>query len=174
MQDLLLCLPFSSTSGKRQVGSMLLAGMTGAGGVSAELSTSPWATGSQGAAAALLQVLRCGLNIALGSLIGGGIWIPITHRAHYLLGLVAGRWAPRKVSRSQGIFCFHLLGRVLPESARWLVTKGKIEEAKKVLQKAASINKRTIPPDLLEQVPKPVWGDARPQKPASEWLCSTP
>ncbi|EOA92744.1 Solute carrier family 22 member 14, partial [Anas platyrhynchos] len=44
---------------------------------------------------------------------------------------------------------------VLPESARWLVTKGKIEEAKKVLQKAASINKRTIPPDLLEQVPKP-------------------
>ncbi|KAI6074775.1 Solute carrier family 22 member 13 [Aix galericulata] len=38
------------------------------------------------------------------------------------------------------------------ESARWLVTKGKIEEAKKVLQKAASINKRTIPPDLLEQV----------------------
>uniref|UniRef100_A0A8B9QW72 Solute carrier family 22 member 13 n=1 Tax=Anas platyrhynchos TaxID=8839 RepID=A0A8B9QW72_ANAPL len=131
---------------------MLLAGMTGAGGVSAELSTSPWATGSQRAVAALLQVLRCGLNKALGSLIGGGIWIPITHRAHYLLGLVAGRWTPRKVSRSQGIFCFHLLGRVLPESARWLVTKGKIEEAKKVLQKAASINKRTIPPDLLEQL----------------------
>lgn len=68
MQDLLLCLPFSSTSGKRQVGSMLLAGMTGAGGVSAELSTSPWATGPWRAVAALLQVLRCGLNIALGSL----------------------------------------------------------------------------------------------------------
>uniref|UniRef100_A0A672TSC1 Major facilitator superfamily (MFS) profile domain-containing protein n=1 Tax=Strigops habroptila TaxID=2489341 RepID=A0A672TSC1_STRHB len=42
---------------------------------------------------------------------------------------------------------------VLPESARWLVIKGRIEEAKKVLQKAASINKRTIPPELLEQVP---------------------
>ncbi|GAB0185015.1 solute carrier family 22 member 13-like [Grus japonensis] len=38
------------------------------------------------------------------------------------------------------------------ESARWLVTKGRTEEAKKVLQKAASINKRTIPPGLLEQL----------------------
>lgn len=68
MQDLLLYLPFSSSPGKRQVGSMLLAGMTGAGGVSAELGTSSWATGSQRTANALLQVLRCGLNIALGSL----------------------------------------------------------------------------------------------------------
>lgn len=43
-------------------------------------------------------------------------------------------------------------GRVLPESARWLVTKGRIEEAKKVLQKAAATNKRSLPPELLEQV----------------------
>ncbi|PKU35855.1 solute carrier family 22 member hypothetical protein [Limosa lapponica baueri] len=43
--------------------------------------------------------------------------------------------------------------QVIPESARWLVTKGRIEEAKKALQKAASVNKRTIPPGLLEQVP---------------------
>uniref|UniRef100_A0A8B9QPA3 Solute carrier family 22 member 13 n=1 Tax=Anas platyrhynchos TaxID=8839 RepID=A0A8B9QPA3_ANAPL len=107
-------------------------------------------------------------------------WVGVSYRPHAVLithccfaagqmilaGLSYGirNWR-LKVSRSQGIFCFHLLGRVLPESARWLVTKGKIEEAKKVLQKAASINKRTIPPDLLEQVPKPVWGDARPQRP---------
>lgn len=42
--------------------------------------------------------------------------------------------------------------RVLPESARWLAMKGKIEEAKKLLQKVASVNKRAIPPKLLEQV----------------------
>ncbi|XP_066483593.1 solute carrier family 22 member 13-like [Tiliqua scincoides] len=41
---------------------------------------------------------------------------------------------------------------VLPDSARWLLTKGKVKEAKKVLQKAASINKRTIPKDLLDQL----------------------
>uniref|UniRef100_A0A8D0CAZ0 Solute carrier family 22 member 13b n=1 Tax=Salvator merianae TaxID=96440 RepID=A0A8D0CAZ0_SALMN len=40
----------------------------------------------------------------------------------------------------------------LPESARWLVSRGRIEEAKKLLQKAASINRRTIPQQLLDQL----------------------
>ncbi|OXB72667.1 UNVERIFIED_CONTAM: hypothetical protein H355_007682 [Colinus virginianus] len=52
-----------------------------------------------------------------------------------------------------GAMIFGILSdRVLPESARWLVTKGKIEEAKKYLKKAASVNKRTIPPELLNQL----------------------
>uniref|UniRef100_A0A8D0DRH2 Uncharacterized protein n=1 Tax=Salvator merianae TaxID=96440 RepID=A0A8D0DRH2_SALMN len=42
--------------------------------------------------------------------------------------------------------------QALPESARWLVSRGRIEEAKKLLQKAASINRRTIPQQLLDQV----------------------
>ncbi|XP_075444042.1 solute carrier family 22 member 13-like isoform X4 [Ascaphus truei] len=41
---------------------------------------------------------------------------------------------------------------VLPESPRWLLTKGKNEKAKKLLQKAATINKRTIPEEILSQV----------------------
>ncbi|XP_027551316.1 solute carrier family 22 member 13-like [Neopelma chrysocephalum] len=41
---------------------------------------------------------------------------------------------------------------VLPESARWLVTKGRMEEAKKLLQKAAATNKRSLPAGLLEQL----------------------
>ncbi|MEE6467387.1 hypothetical protein FKM82_007223 [Ascaphus truei] len=41
---------------------------------------------------------------------------------------------------------------VLPESPRWLLTKGKNEKAKKLLQKAATINKRTIPEEILSQL----------------------
>lgn len=42
--------------------------------------------------------------------------------------------------------------RVFPESARWLMAKGRIKEAKKLFQKAAVMNKRTIPPELLDEV----------------------
>lgn len=37
---------------------------------------------------------------------------------------------------------------VLPESPRWLLTMGKTKEAKKILQSAASFNKRPLPADL--------------------------
>ncbi|XP_014439836.1 solute carrier family 22 member 13 isoform X2 [Tupaia chinensis] len=40
----------------------------------------------------------------------------------------------------------------LPESARWLLTRGKVEEAKQVIQKAASVNRRKLPPELLNQL----------------------
>ncbi|NXN64269.1 S22AD protein, partial [Himantopus himantopus] len=71
-----------------------------------------------------------------------------------LAGLSYGirNWRLLEIAGSTPIFAFFFSIQVLPESARWLVTKGRIEEAKKVLQKAASINKRTIPPGLLEQL----------------------
>ncbi|KFM05268.1 Solute carrier family 22 member 13, partial [Aptenodytes forsteri] len=71
----------------------------------------------------------------------------------FLAGLSYGirNWRLLEIAGSAPIFAFFFYIRVLPESARWLVTKGRIEEARKVLQKAASINKRTIPPGLLEQ-----------------------
>ncbi|XP_030368675.1 solute carrier family 22 member 13-like isoform X3 [Strigops habroptila] len=69
-------------------------------------------------------------------------------------------WRLLQIAGSAPVFALFFYIWVLPESARWLVIKGRIEEAKKVLQKAASINKRTIPPELLEQLkpetqPKP-------------------
>ncbi|NXL85039.1 S22AD protein, partial [Alectura lathami] len=71
-----------------------------------------------------------------------------------LAGLSYGihNWRLLQIVGSAPVFFFFLFICVLPESARWLVTQGKIEEAKKLLQKAASINKRTIPPELLDQL----------------------
>ncbi|XP_004708741.1 solute carrier family 22 member 13 [Echinops telfairi] len=41
---------------------------------------------------------------------------------------------------------------VLPESARWLLIKGRTEEAKQLIQKAAAVNKRKLSPELLNQL----------------------
>ncbi|KAM4544124.1 solute carrier family 22 member 13-like [Fundulus diaphanus] len=45
-----------------------------------------------------------------------------------------------------------ILSRFLPESSRWLMTKGRKEEALKELQRAAKVNKRSAPGDLLDKV----------------------
>ena len=39
---------------------------------------------------------------------------------------------------------------LVPESPRWLLAKGKVEEAKMIVTKGAAINKTTIPSDLFE------------------------
>ncbi|KAM9573393.1 solute carrier family 22 member 13-like isoform 2-T3 [Guaruba guarouba] len=103
-------------------------------------------------------------------------WVGVSHRPKAVLtshccfaigqmilaGLSYGihNWRLLQIAGSAPVFALFFYIWVLPESARWLVIKGRIEEAKKVLQKAASINKRTIPPELLEQLkpetqPKP-------------------
>ncbi|NXT03111.1 S22AD protein, partial [Jacana jacana] len=71
-----------------------------------------------------------------------------------LAGLSYGirNWRLLEIAGSAPIFAFFFYIQVLPESARWLVTKGRIEEAKKALQKAAAVNKCSIPPGLLEQL----------------------
>ncbi|XP_048806552.1 solute carrier family 22 member 13-like isoform X1 [Lagopus muta] len=74
--------------------------------------------------------------------------------AMVLAGLSYGirNWRLLQIAGSAPVFVLFFYYWVLPESARWLVTKGKIEEAKKYLKKAASINKRTIPPEMLDQL----------------------
>ncbi|KAK2859521.1 hypothetical protein Q5P01_004141 [Channa striata] len=41
---------------------------------------------------------------------------------------------------------------VLPESARWLITQGKKKEAMKEIRRAAKVNRRVVPDDLLEKL----------------------
>ncbi|XP_071590734.1 LOW QUALITY PROTEIN: solute carrier family 22 member 13-like [Heliangelus exortis] len=77
---------------------------------------------------------------AIGQMILAGLSYGIRH------------WRLLQIAGSAPIFAFFFYTQVLPESPRWLVTKGRIEEAKKALQKAASTNKHTIPPELLEQL----------------------
>ncbi|XP_062423632.1 solute carrier family 22 member 13-like [Rhea pennata] len=95
-------------------------------------------------------------------------WVGVSYRPHAVLTshccfaigqmLLAGlsyairNWRLLEIAGSVPIFALFFYFWVLPESARWLVTKGRVEKAKKVLQKAASINKRTIPLGLLEQL----------------------
>ncbi|XP_011737066.1 solute carrier family 22 member 14 isoform X6 [Macaca nemestrina] len=45
--------------------------------------------------------------------------------------------------------------KILPESPRWLMMKGKVKEAKQMLCYAASVNKKTIPSNLLDEVQLP-------------------
>lgn len=42
--------------------------------------------------------------------------------------------------------------RILPESARWLLTQGRQEEAKKIILKAARVNGKELSESLIEGV----------------------
>lgn len=54
-----------------------------------------------------------------------------------------------KSYRLNSNLCFN---RFLPESPRWLITQGRKEEALKELRRAAKVNGRMVPEDLLDKV----------------------
>nr|XP_005317424.2 solute carrier family 22 member 13 [Ictidomys tridecemlineatus] len=71
-----------------------------------------------------------------------------------LAGLAYGirNWRLLQIAGAVPFLLFFSYIWILPESARWLLTQGRIEEAKQLVQKAASVNKRKISPELLNQL----------------------
>ncbi|MBN3303197.1 S22AD protein, partial [Amia calva] len=59
-------------------------------------------------------------------------------------------WRTLQLVLSAPVAGFAVYYWVLPESARWLLTQGKTEAAKKLILKAARVNKRTVSEALME------------------------
>ena len=59
---------------------------------------------------------------------------------------------------------------MVPESPRWLVTKGRFDEALKILKGGAKMNKRQLPPDneMLEMMEKIQLQDQQDAPPEEE------
>nr|XP_013011772.1 solute carrier family 22 member 14 [Cavia porcellus] len=95
-----------------------------------------WLVGKHRAHAIFLE--HCLISVGVLFLMGLSYSLP-----HWrLLFLVGG--AP------MFLFIFYIC--IVPESPRWLMMKMKVEEARQVLCCAASVNKRTIPYSLLNQL----------------------
>ncbi|XP_042331636.1 solute carrier family 22 member 13-like [Sceloporus undulatus] len=111
--------------------------------------------------AAVSGALICGVAL-------GAEWVGIAYRPHTVIsshvGFAIGQmmlaglayaihdWKLLQIAGSAPVFALFFYLWVLPESPRWMVTKGKVEEAKKLLLKAAAMNKRSIPPEMLDQL----------------------
>ncbi|KAM9601162.1 LOW QUALITY PROTEIN: solute carrier family 22 member 13 [Trichechus inunguis] len=80
-------------------------------------------------------------------------WMTKTAGQMVLAGLVCGicNWQLFQIIGSAPVLLLFFYFWVLPESARWLLTWGRVEEAKQVIQKAA-VNKQKLSPELLNQL----------------------
>ncbi|XP_075068277.1 solute carrier family 22 member 13-like [Mixophyes fleayi] len=118
-------------------------------------------------------ILRCVVGIAMSGVLINNLvlvaeWVGSSHRAYatitghvcfavgqmVLAGLGYGirNWRLLQIvcSAPTGLLFFYFW--LLPESPRWLLTKGKNERAKKLLQKAASFNKQKLSEELLSKL----------------------
>lgn len=68
------------------------------------------------------------------------------------MAYVVREWRALQLGLSVPLALTGIFFCILPESARWLLTQGKQEEAKKLILKAAIVNKRTVPETLLHEM----------------------
>ncbi|CAA9996793.1 unnamed protein product, partial [Nesidiocoris tenuis] len=75
----------------------------------------------------------------------------------YSLGLMAlaviaylvRDWRQLALATSVPFLTFFLYWWVLPESPRWLLARGRFDEAEKILKTMARVNGRSLPPDFI-------------------------
>lgn len=75
-------------------------------------------------------------------------WLPLAYVIVSLLSLAIPNWWDLQLSLSVPGCLLLGLWFVLPESPRWLISMGKTQEAKLILEKAAKFNKQELPADL--------------------------
>ncbi|KAL4716166.1 hypothetical protein ACJJTC_013943 [Scirpophaga incertulas] len=74
--------------------------------------------------------------------------LPLAYIIVSLLSLVMPNWRELQLALSIPGCMLLLLWFVLPESPRWLLSMGRVQEAKTILEKAAKFNKRELPADI--------------------------
>jgi MFS transporter, OCT family, solute carrier family 22 (organic cation transporter), member 13 len=82
------------------------------------------------------------------------------------LALLLGHWKTISLATSLPLLLAILAPLFLPESPRWLLSKGKIEEAIKKILKIAKVNKKEVSPVLIEKFRISV-RNAKPKKVSS-------
>nr|XP_033787616.1 solute carrier family 22 member 13-like [Geotrypetes seraphini] len=121
----------------------------------------------------IYTTLRCIMGIGIAGLLMNNLvlvteWVGVAQRARasivshlfFAFGLMAlaglayviRNWRFLLLAGSLPLALVFSYIWIIPESARWLLTQGENEKAKKILQKAASINKRTIAEEMLLQL----------------------
>ncbi|KAM9308188.1 uncharacterized protein PAF06_012352 [Gastrophryne carolinensis] len=118
-------------------------------------------------------ILRCVVGMSVSGLLMNGLvlaaeWVGPSKRAYAIISghilfamgqmILAGLAYSIRDWRTLQLVCSAPVGLlffyfwVLPESPRWLLTKGKHEQANKLLQRAAAINKKKLPEEIFTQL----------------------
>ena len=77
-----------------------------------------------------------------------------------LFGWAIARWKWIKVVCTVPAMIMYLTYFITPESPRWLVSQGRMEDAKEVLTKIAKTNGSKVPEDIEVKLVCPEWGRA--------------